>query len=402
MSRLLVDLLGVRARDFGQYIERLENVTMRPAVDIRLSSEIEAKVKEKTKLLNLSAVDTTSKELFHALIGKLKQDDAALREAIGINKTKKNPAIIIAKTATKLSKQNRVLGMSVAGVKKVLFAVPPRKTLRLLKLRSLDAVLKREDPRVLYALAMKIEDVSWRSQVHAKMHRLPAKDIGWQKVETLTLPENWVEKVTRTFKVQTLHVSNGEAGVIVLLPIKGMEQEGACVLALGILLHAAEDLTVKSLPYRRHVLMQGYEHALSEIAHGIETPFAPIHGLVPGWRVVYELFGRGFLTSEHLGLDFTLDEITWETVESKLKSIVPSFEFWVDSHFLGINAEPKAVSFHLLDVALAAYLNLPFGEQHITHMERSLWNELQLRYLRQEFLHKTLVNQLTQDAEIVL
>ena len=98
MSRLLVDLLGVRARDFGQYIERLENVTMRPAVDIRLSSEIEAKVKEKTKLLNLSAVDTTSKELFHALIGKLKQDDAALREAIGINKTKKNTCFPI-KTA---------------------------------------------------------------------------------------------------------------------------------------------------------------------------------------------------------------------------------------------------------------------------------------------------------------
>lgn len=402
MSRLLVDLLGVRANDFAKYIERLENVTMRPSVDIRLSAELETKVKDKIKQLNLSSSDTTSRELYHALVGRVKQDDYALREALGINKTKTNPAIIIAKTATKLSKQNRVLGMSSAGVKKVLLAVPPRKTLRLLKLRSLDAVLKREDPRVLYALAMKIEDSSWRSQVHAKMHRLPSKDIGWQKIETLTLPENWIEKVTRNFQVQTLHISCGEAGVIVLLPLRGMEHEGACVLALGILLHAVEQLTVKSLPYRRHVFLQGYEHALSEIAHGIETTFTPIHGLTPGWHVVYELFGRGFLTSEHLGLDFALDDIEWETIETKLKSIVPSFDFWIDNHYLGLNSEPKPVSFHLLDVALAAYLNLPFGEQHITHMERSLWNELQLRYLQQEFLHKTLVNQLTQDTEIVL
>jgi hypothetical protein len=150
MSRLLVQLLGEDERAFRSLIDRLEKACLNPSIDIRLSAEIVSKTHEKIRLLGLDAKDTTPKELFYALKAKLSIDDDKLKSSLKVDGKSADQFVkILAKTCTKLSKQERTLAMTTAGTKRVLVAVPPRKTLRLLKLRSIESVLKREDPKLV-------------------------------------------------------------------------------------------------------------------------------------------------------------------------------------------------------------------------------------------------------------
>ncbi len=403
MSKLLVDLLRVHDREFRDMISRLERVCLSPGVDIRLSGEIQMKTRSKSKELQLDADDTTLEEFYYGLRGKLIEHDTKLLEALKL--TKSNPQIRAKKLtqlANRLSKKERSLSITPAGCRRMLLAVPPRRTLKMLKLRSLESVLKREDPRVLYALAAEIEDDSWRSQIHAKMKRLQTKDIGWHVPEAVSLSLAWYEKLSDSVAHHGLFLRSPEMGVLVVMPVMNNTRKGLSVYALGTLLQALSRFSVESMPYVQTGLLQGYNVALPEIAHTMQPTLTPIHGLKPSWSAVYELFLKGHLPHELPDTEFLLGDMSWQTTEMKIAGLMPDFSFWVGTHFLGKCDEHQVISMHFLDVARNVVLDIPFGQQQNIHLEASLWNELQVRYLQQETLSRSLVNQLRREEVDVL
>ncbi len=403
MSKLLVDLLHVHERDFREMITRLEHVCLSPGVDIRLSAEIRLKVREKFQLLGLDVNDTTGEELYFALRAKVIDSDTKLLQALKLAKiSPQQRAKKLSVLANKLSKKERALSITSAGCRRMLQAVPPRRTLKLLKLRSLDSVLKREDPRTLYALATYIEDDSWKSQVHAKMKRLQAKDIGWHVPEAVVLPSGWYEKVALALGSHGMLVRSPEMALLVMLPVMNNTRPGLSLYALGTLLQALQQFSIESMPYIQAGFLQGYNSALPEIAHGKQPFLDTIHGLRPAWSAVYELFMRGHFTQEFPDAELVLGDISWQTVEMKIASLMPDFSFWVGSHFLGSTDEGNVVSFHFLDVARNTALDASYGSQSNAHLEASLWNEVQVRYLQQQAVARMLINQLRREEVDVI
>lgn len=403
MSRLLVQLLGVDERNFRTFIDRLERICLNPSIDIRLSAEIISKTREKARELGLDSVDTTAKELFYALKGRLIEDDNRLKSILKIdNKSAEQSMKILAKTATKLSKKELALCMTTAGTRRVLLAVPPRKTLRALKLRSIESVLKREDPKLVYAIAAQFEDASWKSQVHAKMKRLPSKDIEWQSVEVIQMSSAWLEKILEKVHHHGFQIVCPEVGAVVLLPVIPKFSEGVTILSLCFILQAAQRLAVEGMPYRRQGFMQGYHNLLPEIAHGQQAVLDSMHGLAPSWRAVHELIAKGFLLESQPEVELVLNELDWQSTEMKLSTIVPNIDFWVDTHYLAVKTDSKPVSLHIMDVARAVVVKSELGNQSVTHLEGSLWNELQIRYLQQDALAKSLTQQLRANTEDVV
>ena len=395
MSRLLVQLLSADERQFRAFIERLERVCLNPGVDIRLSAEIITKTREKARSLGLDAVDTTAKEMYFALMGKLEQDDFLLKSRLKIDdKNTKTNCEKLAKYSTKLSKKELTLCVTAVGVKRVLLAVPPRKTLRLLKLRSLESVLKREDPRILFALALQIEDLSWKSQVHAKIKRLQSKDIKWQSVEVLSMPEAWLEKVEKMISHHGFMISCPDIGVVALMPIIKKYTSGTTTISLGLILQAVQRLSIGTLPYRRQGFIQGYQNILPEIAHNKQPQLLAIHGLQPSWRAVHQLLSLGLITDNSPDVELILGDLNWESTEMKIASLVPDFDFWVDTHFLAVKTDGIPVSLHLLDVARELLVDSKYESRLARHLEGSLWNEIQMRYLTQDAMSKSLSLQL--------
>jgi hypothetical protein len=403
VSQILDEVLSVKKHGFREFINRIEKICLNPSIDIRLSYEINIRTKQKIKQLGLDISDTTTEELFHALKGRLISDDVVLRKVLNIeNASPLQTVESIAKKASDLSVTDYSLSLSMVGVKRVLKAVPPRKTLKILKYRSLDSVLKRKDARLLYALAAQLEDESWHTQVQAKIKRLPAKDISWNKLEVIVLPTLWFEKCRDKLAEKGIHLVSPEVGIVMLLPVSSMKKPGMVTLALGFVLHALQQISISSTPYRRSGFMQGYNSALPEIVIGQVPQLTSLHGIEPTWRIVHELLANGYL-DEHLpDMELQINELTWQTAEHKISNLTNNFEFWSDTQYLALKGDKAVVSLNLLDVAASVIKNSEYGFHTNTHLENSLWNELCIRYLRQNVFAKSLVKQLLPMDEIVI
>ena len=405
MGQILTELLGVDERKFRDYIDRLEHVCMRPGVDIRLGAEIITRARQKIRDLQLDVEDTTSKELFFALRHRLVRDETQLRKKLGLSNEAKElePNLQkLANAAQKLSSKEHALSLTSVGARRILEAVPPKRTLKLLKYRSLQSVLKRHDARVLYVLAAVVENESWHAQVHAKVRRLNAKDMQWQKVTCIVMPIAWYEKAYKYLAPKGAVMTQDELAVVCVLPIADVRKDGVSVLLLSMMLQAATTISTKSLPYKQQALFQGFDSIIPKIANGEFPELASIHGLKPNWHMVYQLLGQRYLSLQNEEAELEVFDLFWESTEMKLASLVSEMDFWTDTHFLGVVGKASVVSMHVLDVAVALVSGAAFGTQTSEHLSSSLWNELQIRYLKEEVLLRALSNQLSNAAASVI
>jgi hypothetical protein len=176
---------------------------------------------------------------------------------------------------------------------------------------------------------------------------------------------------------------------------------GSVLLTTCLVLQAGQRLAVESLPYRNKALTIGYEKLLPDIAAGLLEEMKPVHGLKPSWHAVYQLLAeRG--KEKNSEYEFMLGDLEWQTTETRLASLASELDFWVYSHYLGYVTEGRPVSFHIVDVTASLVLSKKYGSHIVSHMQHSLWNELQLRYLRQENIEKNIIMQLTMAQEIML
>ena len=302
-------------------------------------------------------------------------------------------------------RNEKALQLSPAAAKQLLKAAPPTKTLRLLKLRSIDAVMKRFDPRMIYAVACHIEAKSWTSQVHAKMKRISDKDIVWSQVESIPLPLKWYEKLAPIMQTGGFYTVNKEAGILIVYPVINPARSGSVLLALSLLLQSTHRLAMDSMPYRRRSLLKGSQSVLTEISHGAQPTLTHIHGLLPTWPVVYRMLGEQnseTVTNSTSDVDLLLDDLEWESIESKLARIQPELGFWLNTHYIGVRSPFGPLSMHVVDVASSLVSGRGLGTHRAEYLESSLWNELQLRYLRERGLKKALMNQLMSVEELMI
>lgn len=402
MSKLIAQLLQADQRSFVRIIDRLESMCLQPGIDTKLTTEIITGAREKVRRLGLDPVDSTREELYYGLLAKARSDDESLRSKLGIvdSTPPAEAAEKIAFATDRLLKKDLVICMVPSAVKKLLRAVPPKRTLRTLHFRSIDSVLKREDPYVLYALAVRLEDTSWHSQVQARMRRLQPREASEAQVQVLSLPTSWLEKLEKT-KFDSVIEPVAEIGAVLILPTMPLSVAGSVLLTTCLVLQASQRLAVESLPYRTRALTVGYEKLLPDIALGLIEELKPVHGLRPSWHAVFQLLAeRGRDNSSEY--EFMLGDLEWQSTETKLASIASELDFWINSHYLGYVVDGRPISLHVVDVTASLVLGKKYGNQIHSHLQASLWNELQLRYLKQENIERAIVSQLTMAQEIML
>ncbi len=404
MSKLIAQLLQADPRSFAQTIARLESMCLQPGVDTKLTTEIIVQSREKVRKLDLDPTDSTREELYYSLLAQARKDDELLRNKMGIHSagSSSKTAEIIETHVNPLLKKDTVICMVPPTIKKILKAVPPKRTLRLLRFRSIESVLKREDPCVLYALATILEDTSWHSQVQARIKRLQPREAGETSVRALSIPNSWYDKLA-TVQFESIIKPVPEVGIVLLLPTIPLSVAGSVLLTVCLIMQASQRLAIESLPFRNRALTIGYEKLLPDITVGVVGELDTVHGLRPSWHAVFQLLAeRDQVASSVSDFEFLLGDLEWQSVESRLVVLEPTLNFWLQSHMLGYYAEDRPISMHVVDVAANLVLDKKYGNQVFSHLQSSLWNELQLRYLRQDNIERAIVSQLTMTQEIVL
>lgn len=81
MSQFLSELLEAAEPAFTLSLRQLEQISGAPSADIRLTTDIIGKVHLKLRELGLDPKDTTGQELYHALIGLIRQHDEFFSES---------------------------------------------------------------------------------------------------------------------------------------------------------------------------------------------------------------------------------------------------------------------------------------------------------------------------------
>jgi hypothetical protein len=329
MSKALAKLLNEPDYKLGKVITKLESLSGHQSLDIRILADNQGLLRTKISSLGLDPDDTTSQELQLALTNKLKADVRFIHGALKIAPSDpvENSAAKVLALASQCSSGHTALSIKTATARRLLKTQPPKKLMKLLKYRGLESMLKREDPRKLFALVPAAESAGWNERINAEIKKLTNRDFEMRPVEFLIVKTE-PDAVTRVAYAPLM-------GVVVVLPGKDISQR-----ALEIcyqMLQAEEILQADTFYLKSHQMAGDFSSRASLILKSAEPPMIKVagHEFIK-WHHLKNLFGK------HTSL------------LERFAKIHPALNWWREAANLA-QAEGSIVSLHIGDVFKAVY-----------------------------------------------
>lgn len=384
MSKYLSILLGAIEPQFSQLIASFEKTAAGPGVDVRLAAEIRVTLSKKLKELGLDPNDTTAEELYHTLAGRAIQDNLYLCETlkIGANATS---VVTIQKLARYFSKSPlvpEIWSLKRTTLKRLLAEHIPHKTMKALRYRSANSMLKRESPASIYAAALLIEGPRYQQTLVASVKKLESSDFELSKIEFVQFaPERWTV-IKRYLKLKTVPVySIPEANAIVIIPADTAQTSTLALLVSALILHEMRRLKehasyLKFLSLGSNLHMHVRALATEGRIHMLSIQDQRIY-----WHHIHRVFAHSPEGRSYLEPHVNQDDLDWTMIEASLASIDERLAFWVDTHVVGFASDTRAVSLHLIDVCLNALYRRDFTESGKRFLQEILWDELIVRYM---------------------
>lgn len=402
MTRVLAELLRAEQPKFSHLVQQLEQASGLPSHDIRLTSEISNRTREKTMQLGLDPTDTTAEELYYGLLERFGRDEQLLRHQLRISdKTQPEEIMKIVQRLVSKEVKQQVLAMKPTTARRLLKKVPPKRTMKQLNYRSLDSMLKHEAPAHIYAAAALFEAKTWQKKFLDQYSQLQSTDFEVRDcVVTLPLSARW-QKAAHT--AVELHRQNvlyfQELGAIVLLPV-ARDLPGLVTINVVLALQAANKISAASTYLKLQQMKPGFGDAVRRVSWQLEpvTETKLIDWSVP-WRIVHDYFARH--SAQYSAMFFephvSITDLQWRQPESVLAGVHSVFDFWKDTAYSAKHQQGTKVSLNLLDVATNYCNKLPFASRISTALEQHLQHELILRYLNPAHIERVLGDQLEPD-----
>lgn len=411
MANILAELLDAKQPLFDNSINQLEQVSHRQGVDTKLVGEIYFKAAEAMRKMGLDPQDTTGPELYQALIAKIEEHDNHLAKQIGGPNNYDVQALLpLIKKAIENVKTPRtcwVLKKSVA--KEMLRETPPPNIMKLLKCRSIDSMLKRENLFEIYGALRFAESPEWLKKFNEKYKKIKPSDFETRHIEIVVMPHDRWGDIAANFVHKKRHniTHLKELGVVMMLPIKLDRLPGITISAMPLLLHYINEIRLYSAFFKLQQVKKNFGEIFVEtlIADPDMGPIMAGHNV--HWRVIQRYFGK--LENENHPEIFQPhvqpEDLHWRHAEEILYQIDPEMAFWQDMDYVGMMFEDRPVSFNVMDVSFAYNNKTPYKNRVIFHMRESLWNEIFMRYMGQANLReqvlKKLANNMIAPASLV-
>jgi hypothetical protein len=188
MSRRIAYLLDEPEHIVTKRISQLEAKNGYPSHDARLLAENIQKIRIKVANLGLDADDTTGRELYHALLAKFNRDcdrfeDYYRMVGAGFDEKISKAASLITQS-TKLPERWSIKSPSI---KNLLRQQPPKRLMKQLKYRSVDSLIKRENPAEVLMMAQILESAAWQKSFDRLVSRLPQSAIEMHPLKIVPL-----------------------------------------------------------------------------------------------------------------------------------------------------------------------------------------------------------------------
>ncbi len=391
---------------FSMAIQQLEQVSGNSSVDVRLTAEIVGKVHMKIRALGLDPRDTTGPELYRALVNLLKQHDDFLARRIGIEDSHDADEVLrrISEAIPALNVARKAWVMKPAVAKRLIKQTPPKKVMKQLGYRSIDSLVKRESVHELFAAMRFLESKEWLDKFIAKYKDLKPSDFENRQIELVRMDvEKWGESAmdfVHTNRQNITHLK--ELGVIAILPLPIKRMSGLTIITLPLILHYINEIRVYATFFKSQQTKSGFAKTIIETLVSDPGKHVSVAGHHIHWRVIHRHLGSKNATIADLFEPHVeTEDLIWRKTEETLYRLEPALHFWFDMEYVGVIFDDRPVSFNLMDVAISYVNNLPYGSQAVHHMRQNIWNEVYLRYVREQAVERQVARQFGQsDSEL--
>ena len=230
MSKILAGLLDKPEEAVADAIDKLEAKAGYPSEDARLIANTSQQVRAKIVELGLDPHDTTSEELYHALIARFNSDADHLDKALDIDTDTPLDAKI--KKAIDLARHLTIgstsWSLKATTAKRILRQLPPKKLMKALSYRSVDSLLKRENPATLFIAAKLLESPTWQKNMAGKLSRLASTDFEMRPVQIVNLGD-W-----HSLRSNALVAASAELAAVGILPSRQLSSSRTLAIALSV------------------------------------------------------------------------------------------------------------------------------------------------------------------------
>jgi hypothetical protein len=384
-------------------MKQLEEATGKKGIDVKLIGDILEKTHDATRRLGLDHTDTTGRELYHALLAKIKAHDQHLARAIGGTDAEDVqqllPLIKLAVERADVPKSCWVLKKSVA--KEMLRKKPPPTTMKLLGYRSIDSMLKHENLAEVYGALRFAESPEWLNAFNEQYKGLRPSDFETREIEFVVMPASRWGGIAEHFVAKKRHniTHLKELGVILILPIKLKKLPGITITAMPLLFHYINEIRLYSAYFKLQQVKKDFGKIFVETLIADPGKAAVMAGQHVHWRVIQRYFGK--LEKEHHPEIFEPhvqpEDLHWRKAEDALYRIDPELGFWRDMDYVARFEDGRPISFNLMDVSVGYANNTPYEQRVIYHFRESLWNEIFMRYMGEKTLEQQILLQLDND-----
>lgn len=400
MCKYLSELLGTSEPLLSHTLKRLEQASGGQSVDVRLTAEIIGKAHHKLRELGLDPKDTTEQELYHALMGLVKQHDEFLARYIGGKDAGDVQDILprLKATIDESDMPKKVWALRASVAKRLVKAMPPKHVMKHLGYKSVDSMLKRESVSELYAALRIGEDVAWMNNFLRAYKKLKPSDFESRDLEVLILDDKRWGRFCRPYVERSRHnlTHLKELGVIAILPMPVKKLPGITLAVLPLLLHYINEIRLYSAYFKFQQVKSDFGNILVDTLINDPSVHATIAGQDIHWRIIHRHFGhpRNDYHPEMFEPHLQLEDLRWQRAEEILFRMEPALHFWKDMDYIGTIIGGELISFSLMDNAINHVNKLAFPNRTVHHMRESLRSEIFSRYMEQKTLERHVLGQL--------
>lgn len=405
MSKLLRDLLDATEPTFTLSLRKLEELSGHKNVDNSLSAEILEKTNSAIRGLGLDINDTTDRELFHALEGKVRDHNIHLAKSLGTSEDAPVreivPKLVEAVAASDVPKRCWVLKKSVA--KDLLRKMPPKVMMKKLGYRSIESMLKNENFYEIYAGLRFSEGPDWLNQYNELFQKsVVPSNFENREIEIVIMDhDKWVD-LAESFVKKKLHnvTHSKEMGVIIVVPMHQTHMRGLTLKTLPLLFHYINEIRLYSAFFKLKSTAPHFGKTITDTLIADVGSGAVIAGHNIHWRVIQRYLGRHKEDKEAEAFEPHVqpEDLHWRKAEESLYKIDNELKFWQDMDYVGRIAEDgDPVAFNLFDVSFAFSNGESYANRYFYHMRESLWNEIFIRYMGVGTIRQQILLQLDND-----
>ncbi|HVX24528.1 MAG TPA: hypothetical protein VG992_04280 [Candidatus Saccharimonadales bacterium] len=403
MTRWLSEVLQAQEPYFRLGLRRLEAANGHPNADIRFATQVQHETRAKLKRLGLDPHDTTSEELYHVLMERMKADDErlvkALRTTAALQVSAEGDVTDgLVRVLRQASGDRPVFAVKPTRLKALLKKQPPKKAMKRLGYRSLESFLKHEQPVEALTAAWLTEGHAWQRRYLEQYKQLKASDFETRQLAVVAPGRRrWLMLAAES--VQQSHhnlLSFKELGALVVLPLPSEAPNGSATASLALGLHELNEIRAGSTFLKLSQVRSDFGQLVLTIATDEPRLTSELLDQPVAWRLIQQFYSR---LTQHFpetvfGPHVEAEDMSWQGVEEVMAELEPSFDFWRQTAHLGWLHGHQSVSFNLVDVALNYCNRLAFEQRLTQHFQHSLWQELLLRYLKRDTVEQSVLNEL--------